>query len=412
VRELDRWQKIKGRKAMPKNLAVLDTPEDEFLLEADTITRRGRLNPKGMSRSEQSRVNVLLARSAALRNHNGAASRPLSERARHRPELRAFAEWLKDGRVSDETRTLLAGTQGVGTWTQGPAGGYLVPQEFYTELVSAIAQADPLLSADVVRLITDSSSSPLRLRPMRVAGWDLSTASASQVSESTQESAVTPTVGGATLNGFLFREEIAVSMEFEQDIDAFFGVLDTMSDYYQQAFRVGIGAALVNGTGSGQPQGILTGATNSGVTTGGSGVLVGDDFEAIYFAVNKAYRSRPRCAWVMSDTTYLKARKSIDANSRPLISIERDEEKILGKPVLISPSMPSAAGSKGIVFGDLGHFVVRLSGMEIARTTQTIGAGSATYGEASYKGRMRADSAVFDPSGGATPPIVYATLHA
>jgi HK97 family phage major capsid protein len=400
---------------MPKNVAVLDTPEDEFLLEADTITRRGRLNPKGMSRTEQSRVNVLLARSAALRNHSGTAPKPLSERARYRPELRAFAEWLKDGLVSEETRTLLAGTQGVGSWTQGPAGGYLVPQEFYAELVSAIAQADPLLSADAVRLITESGSSPLRLRPMRVAGWDLSTASASQVSESTQESAVTPTVGGATLNGYLFREEIAVSMEFDQDIDAFFGVLDTMNDYYQQAFRVGIGAALVNGTGSGQPQGILTGATNSGVTTSNAGRINLADFTAIYFSLNKAYRSRPKCAWVMNDATYalvLGATAQITAaEGEPLFRPRRDPETIFGKPVLISPSMPGGAGSKAIVFGDLSHFVVRLSGMEIVRTTQTIGAGSVTYGEASYKGRMRADSAVFDPSGGATPPIVYATLH-
>ena len=82
---------------------------------------------------------------------------------------------------------------------------------------------------------------------------------------------------------------------------------------------------------------------------------------------------------------------------------------ILGKRVLVSPSMPSAAGSKGIVFGDLSHFWVRLSATTILKATEATSA--IEQGQFLFLGRMRVDSFVFDPSGGSAPPIVYATLH-
>ncbi len=383
---------------------------DSFLLEADQLTRKSKLTA-----GERSRVNVLLARSKAMRErpgNNQRAATKFSDMAKHRPDLRAYAEWLLTGSVRPETRDMGAGTQSYGeSYSLGSSGGYLVPQEMYGMVIDAIAQADPLFDDNVVRLVTEPALTPLRARPVRISGWDSSTASAAQVTENAQESAVTPTVGGGTLNGFLFREEIAMSVEFEQDADIFLRIMDLMVDHYQQSFAHGIGAALATGSGSGAPQGIVTGAANSGVTTGAAGSLAGGDFEEIYFAVNRAYRNRPKCAWLMPDTLYLQARKAIDSASRPLINIENDREMIFGKPVLISPTMSSTAGSKGIIFGDLSHFVVRLSGMQIVRTIQTAGAGSVTYGACSYKGRMRADSTVFDPSGGATPPIVYATLH-
>jgi HK97 family phage major capsid protein len=92
-----------------------------------------------------------------------------------------------------------------------------------------------------------------------------------------------------------------------------------------------------------------------------------------------------------------------------LLDIVGDEERILGKRVLISPSIPSAAGSMGIVFGDLSRLVVRLSHLLVRRATET--SSGIEYLKADYVATMRADSAVMDPTAGATPPIVYATLH-
>jgi HK97 family phage major capsid protein len=385
---------------------------DVYLSEADALSRNEKL-----SSGQRSRISYLLAASKASRegaNGNGGRSKrtaKFSDLAEHRPDLRAYGEWLLRGYVTKETRDMVAGTQGVGTYSDGADGGYLVPQEMYAMLINAIAQADPLFDENVVRLITEPGLTPLRARPIKISGWDTSSASAVQVTEAAPEAAVTPTVGGGVLNGFLFREEIAASLEFEQDASIFMEVMDLMFEYFQQAFLHGIGAALCSGSGSGAPQGVTVGATNSTVTTAGAGAITAGDLEKIFFSLNRAYRARPKCAWLMSDTIYLQCRKAADTNGRPLIDIVDGRELIFGKPVLISPTISSTAGQIGIIFGDLSHFCVRLSGMQLLRTTQTTGAGSATYGAASFKGRQRADSVVFDPSGGSTPPIVYATLH-
>lgn len=144
---------------MPSKFAVVDRLEDDFLLEADTISLRGSLNPKGMSRSEQSRVNVLLARSAALRNHAG-GTKKLSSVVKRSPDLRAYSERLIFGQlVTPETRAMGESVSPVNA---------LVPYEMYMFLIDAISQVDPLFDEDRVRLI--SNPADLRARPTKIAG--------------------------------------------------------------------------------------------------------------------------------------------------------------------------------------------------------------------------------------------------
>jgi HK97 family phage major capsid protein len=186
--------------------------------------------------------------------------------------------------------------------------------------------------------------------------------------------------------------------------------LDLMSRAFGAGFARGIGASLVNGTGSGEPEGLLTGARDSGVTTAGAGAIILDDIENVYFSLNRAYRNSPKCAWVVNDGVYKMIRKAKDSQGRPLLSVERDDEILMGKKLLVSPTLSATAGQPGIVFGDLSHLVVRLSSMKIVRKSQV--PGFVEVGKALYAGRVRVDSKVFDPSDGGAAPILYATLHA
>ena len=88
---------------------------------------------------------------------------------------------------------------------------------------------------------------------------------------------------------------------------------------------------------------------------------------------------------------------------------------IMGKPVLVSPSLPAYNPSLGTqangsfcVFGDLSHMFVRVSKMILHRSWQA--QGYVERGTALYSGYMRADAKVFDPTAGGTPPIVCASL--
>jgi len=92
----------------------------------------------------------------------------------------------------------------------------------------------------------------------------------------------------------------------------------------------------------------------------------------------------------------------------------KDKETIMGKPVLISPSLPTYNPSIGAqagtfcVFGDLSHMFVRVSRMILQRQWQL--PGYVENGMALYTGLMRADAKVFDPTSGGVPPIVSASM--
>jgi HK97 family phage major capsid protein len=222
-----------------------------------------------------------------------------------------------------------------------------------------------------------------------------------------------PESSSEVLQGYPFR--MATYASFEIDQDDFENVMKTVGRAHGVGLARGIGAYLVNGTGSGQPGGLLTGASDSGITTASRNTIGYGDIVDIYFRVNRIYRTAPKCAWVMNDATFQLVRAAVDNNGRPLISVEGDLEMLMGQPVLVSPSMPSGPGSKGIVFGDLSHFNVRLSALYFRKAWQA--EFGIDTGNALHVSRMRADSVLFDPAIQASPtntqaaPIQYATLH-
>ena len=194
---------------------------------------------------------------------------------------------------------------------------------------------------------------------------------------------------------------------FELEEDAFEPLINQIQRAYSIAFARGIGQYLVVGSGSNQPTGVLTAAANSDVTI--STAQIGyEDIENIYFSVDRAYRSSEKCAWLMSDKMYQQVRKATDGNGRPLINITDDQELLMGKPVLVSPSMPTPNPSLSrqlIVFGDFSHYIVRLSQLRLRRSIQAPGYVDA--GKALYTGLIRCDANLLDPTNGSNPPLVF-----
>jgi HK97 family phage major capsid protein len=367
----------------------------QAITEADELSRKAEL-----SKRDESRINILLAKIAALRANAVAPDDSMK---------RWFSAFLNGGTPgTPEVRNdILAGTQSV-TWSQGTLGGFLAPSEFHDEVVKGVAAIDPLLDDNIVTVIR---SKTYALRPYKIPGWDLSTFAAARVGEGAQQAVQTvPTAINTQLNGYTYSAELDDSFEFEDD--AFESTIDLIGDALEVGLARGIGADLVNGTGTSQPQGILTGAANSGITTTATFATNGfkfNDFTKIYFKVNRAYRASKKCAWLMSDSAYQAVLQATDNSGRPLLNQVNDKELLLGKRVYICPSLPAAAtGNKSIVFGDLSRFFVRASALALARDMQA--AGFVEFGKVLYKGLLRVDSKVHDPSAGTNPPIVYATV--
>jgi HK97 family phage major capsid protein len=310
-----------------------------------------------------------------------------------------------DGR---EFRDFLAGTQSI-TYTQGPQGGYLVPFAYDSTVREAMSQVDEILDPDVTDFtMTDGPF----LQPSQVSGYDLSTVSGQLIGEAAQQTAqVIPPVGGATLrNNLVFRATFGATLEAEQDIPDFASKIVRAASV---ALARTIGLHVLTGRGGADITGIATTLTSS-FTNGTSGKITLIDLNNFYFGVNRWYRKSPKAGWLVSDGVYKFLRAATDGSGRPLLDVIDDQEVLLGKPVYLCPSLGATYLSLGLtgalIFGDLSHIVIRASRPTIQRTTQQAITDIAR-GECLFIARCRADATVFDPSNGATPPLVLATIN-
>ena len=128
-------------------------------------------------------------------------------------------------------------------------------------------------------------------------------------------------------------------------------------------------ALAVSGSGSGEPEGILTGLTSSDEIADNTTGISYTEMLAAEGAVDVAYRDMGNCKWYMHDAIWRLVRSILDGADRPVILEQAVagissgvQRMLLGYPVVIDNSLPSTWGdqAKTVVFGDLREaFVVR-----------------------------------------------------
>jgi HK97 family phage major capsid protein len=148
------------------------------------------------------------------------------------------------------------------------------------------------------------------------------------------------------------------------------------------------------GTGTGQPQGLVTPITTSGTI----GTLALADLVATILFLDPAYRAG--ASWVMNDATYGTIMGLNDSTGRPLLTGVNDgitgqlsQPRLLGYPVIIDQAMPSkATGAKYIAFGDIGEAYVIRRVKDV--TLVTLNELYAPNGQTGFMAWARADGAV------------------
>lgn len=408
----------------------LEARSNSLMAELDTLTAKANTaSDKTLTRAESKRCDAIIAELATIRNTARYSTEVRAARVdavlgqfavetekRHKAHSDLFKAYLRGLEITAEQRatTFLAGTQQV-VYSAGPQGGVTVPVEFSTFVTEGMAAVDPLLNPKVATVVQEDS---FKLSPLTLPGWDLSEIAAVQVGEATQATpGVVPQVSQQMLNKFTYRLALSGSFEFEDDDAAYANAMGTMARAYGVGFGRGIGAALINGNGSTGPTGILNGLSSVYTTqTAGGQKVVADDITAVYFSVNAIHRAQPKCAWLVNDSAYQLIRNATDNQGRPLLRIEDDKMILMGKPVYISPSLPTYNPSLGTqapgsfcVFGDLSHYVVHCSTMFLRRNLQATGYVEA--GKALYTGLQMVDGILFDPSASGAPSVVAAALH-
>jgi HK97 family phage major capsid protein len=301
------------------------------------------------------------------------------------PAFEAYLRRGKDALGPTDFKTL---TEGVDS-----AGGYLVPADVQTEIIKKLA------AGSVMRQLcysTPTSRDTVRWPRITYTTNDIYTSGVrltwtGEVPSSATVHRVTDPVFGE-IN--IPVHTAMASMPISNDLidDAAYDVLGVSSELIAEAFRLGEDNVFLNGTGTGQPMGLLTQVTDTTGTTapayavsGAAGALTtsGDAWSGkrlvdLYYALPAQYRAR--AAWVMCSSTMGALESLVDANDRPLVepfaggSIQTLAEpvKLKNKPVFVDEFVPSlTTNSYSVVLGDFfGYKILDRVGFSVQRLNE------------------------------------------
>lgn len=281
-------------------------------------------------------------------------------------------------------------------------GGFLVPVDFQAELLQCIVSYGGV--AAVASSITTSDGRPLQWPVVSYVTAGLDPATRAEI---TPESAHFDTGGDIvfserTLGAYKFTTTgpnslpLRVSVELLQDsainIDGL--VRDVMAERLARLEA----QKWVNGTGIGEPQGILTGTADVSLVTANSFADAANGYAkllAVESALDTHYLANAR--WVMSRATWANVRSMVDDNNRPLFIPEAQSSlassingTILGYPVTIDESFPNAANNVNFMaFGDIaaGYKIRHAGPVTVIANPWT----RADYGQVEYCAWDRAD---------------------
>ena len=257
-----------------------------------------------------------------------------------------------------ELRAFLKGERRDLTVGSATGGGNTVPTSFVNSLREHIIENSGVLSAGPTVLNTTGGET-IEVPTTTAFTTGTLEGEGDAIAESD------PAFAKRSLGAYKYGAVIQVSRELIDDTG-----VDLLGFIARQAGRgIGnsLGAALVTGTGSSQPAGVVTGSTE-GVEGADSaaGVFTADNLIDLYFSVIGGYRASTSAAWLMDDTTLAAVRKLKDQNDQylwvPGLS-QSAGDTILSKPVYTDPNVADvAATAKSVVFGDFSAYYVRLAG--------------------------------------------------
>lgn len=315
-----------------------------------------------------------------------------------RRELRIFRDYLRFGTqgLEAEDRKFLAKrrsetrAQSEGTTT---AGGYLVPQGYWTRISEVLKQYGGLLG--IANVITTATGNPLP--------WpnnDDTSNVGSVLGENTQVSEVDLTIGERILNAYTYTSNLVlISLQLMQD--SAFDLDEWVPKKLGQRLGRGVAADLVNGNGSSKPIGLAY-SPNVGVTgaNGQTTSVIYDNLVDLEHSVDAAYRQLGNCRFLMNDLSVSVIRKLKDEYGHPLwqpsVAIG-NPSTLLGYPVTVDNAVPEmGASAASIAFGDfeLGYVVRQVLDMQVLRLEERY----ADYLQVGILGFLRIDGRPDDAS--------------
>lgn len=271
-------------------------------------------------------------------------------------ELRreVLVAYLRDGRAGVEALAQAGRIQNAQTVGSNTGGGYTVQREMWGSIVAAMRQFGGM--REVAQVITTGNGNPLDF-----VTTDATSEEGQLLGENTQANAGDTTFGLASMGAYKFSSKvIAVSLELLQDSEF------DIEAYITELLGLRLGRAanryFTVGTGSNEPQGIVTAAGAGKVgTTGQTTSITYDDLVDLEHSVDPIYRGN--ALWMFHDNTLKKLKQLKDTTNRPIWLpglTEKAPDSILGYGYQVNQHMaPMAANAKSMLFGDFKKYLIR-----------------------------------------------------
>jgi len=352
----------------------------------------------GAIQREQKAIDLLAAetqqveRIADSRNVSLGDAKSIAARQRE-----IHVKWLRKGdeAISAEERAFIRNTMSTTTTTEG---GHTVPTTVANSVVQALkAYGGMREAADVFS--TDSGEQ------INFPTSDGTAEVGELIAQNTTATGADPSFGVVSLPVYKYSSKIvAVPFELLQD-----------SNVDIEALVVGrLGVRLgritnqhfTTGTGSGQPNGIVTAAASGKVgTTGQTLTVIYDDLVDLQHAVDPAYRRLPGVGFMMSDSSIKVVRKIKDGQSRPIFVPGFETgvpggapDTLLGSPVIVNQDVATmAANAKSILFGAFKNYKIRdVMSVQMFRFTDS---AYTKLGQVGFLAWMRTGGNLVDVSG-------------
>lgn len=274
-----------------------------------------------------------------------------------------FTKYLRNGMgaLNAEERALMGELRGTSTQVVGTdsLGGFLVPQDFSNELDIAT-----LFTGEVERVAKKLNTAGGALLDYPTIN-DTAT-DANLIAEAAAVTVQDMTFANKQLSAYNYASQVRVSMQLLQDnafdLNAF--LAESMGERIARKSN----AQFTTGTGSSQPQGIVTGSTLGKTAASATAITEGEILDLIY-SIDPSYRNKASFGLMAHDNVIsaIRALGFGSSNDLPVFvpSMEAGQpDRIMGVPVYVNNDMESsiATGKKTIIAADFSKYVVRNAG--------------------------------------------------
>lgn len=243
----------------------------------------------------------------------------------------------------------------------------VVPSSILGEVQRLLYLWSPM--RQLARVISSNSNLTIAMDGnVATAAW---TGEASPIAESS------PTIGGVQFNAYKLGALVKLSNELIND--AVISVESYIAELIAEAFYKAESEAFIKGTGTAQPEGILSTTGLNGVSqpigsVAGAASIAYKDVVALYTAINPKYRANG--AFLISDAAFAQLLLMTDNTGRPLLVPDPTKNfvyTIFGRPVHIDPNMDALGLSKfPMAFADFrrAYAIVDRAGMSLMTSNE------------------------------------------